>query len=120
MIDEVKAHFVRNKVAYSVGAGFVLTGVAFYFGVRVGSNMISVSPVFNNSLPLTMTTRVLCFGGHTTLVKRLSDGKVWETVTEAASDAGCGVSLMSKHLNGHDKPHIYNEVYKIVGVGTTG
>lgn len=117
MLDRVKAHVGRHKVAYSLGTVVVIAGVAYYVGVRAGSPTYSVGPVFNNVINNDGSVN---FGGHTTkMVKRLSDGAMWETVTEAAEANGAPLSLMSRHLNGH-KPDVYNEVYKIVGIGTTG
>jgi hypothetical protein len=116
------SHVKKHKTAYLVGTLVVVTnGFTFLVMRQIGAQTISMSPVFNN-VPIfnNDNSSLVNFGGHTTkFVKRLSDGKMWEKVTEAADEAGCGLPKMSRHLNGHS-PHVYEEVYKIVGVGTTG
>ncbi len=109
----VKLHVKKNQKFYvGFGAGALVILVVRRPSVRIVN---TVTPVFNNN-----NSNVVNLGGHMTkMVKRLSDGKMWETVTEAANEAGVSLSFMSRHLNGHE-PDVYNEIYKIVGVGTTG
>lgn len=112
----VKLHVKKHKMKYAVGSTIVVTYlVTRQFGVRT----VTIAPVFNNTANPTFNNTVNLGGHMTKMVKRMSDGKMWETVTSAAAEAGSSVDLMSKHLNGH-KPDVYGEVYKIVGVGTTG
>jgi hypothetical protein len=116
-LDRVKRHLKENKKTYLIGAGCLAAG---YFLRRPGTTAIinnvapniapSIAPVFNN---------VSSFGGHMTkMVKRLSDGKMWETVTEAAAEEGFDLSRFSRHLNGHTE-HLNGEIYAIIGIGTT-
>ena len=120
-LDRVKTHVKEHQKAYWVGSVVVVAGVTYILTRRLGPQTITVAPVFNN-IPIfnNDNSSLVNLGGHTTkMVKRLSDGEIFEKVTEAAADAGCSVSKMSRHLNGHS-PHLYDEVYKIIGVGTTG
>lgn len=118
----VKRHLKENKKTYLVGAGCFATGYILRgYTLRVVSEVAAptfnnvVAPVMNNVVHNTVNN-----GGHCTkLVKRMSDGALFETVTDAADAAGCSVAKMSRHLNGHS-PHVYEEIYKIVGLGTTG
>jgi hypothetical protein len=121
-VDEITAHIKRHKTAYLVGTTVVITaGITYFVTRRVVSQPITVAPVFNNMPTFNNDNSSLVnFGGHTTkMVERMSDGKIWKKITEAAMEEGCSVDKMSKHVNGHS-PHVYGEVYKIVGVGTTG
>ena len=121
-IDKMTDHIKRHKTEYIVGSSVVVTaGVTFLLTRRFAIQSISVAPVFNN-MPIfnNDNSSLVNFGGHTTkMVKRMSDGAMWEKVTEAAAENNAPLSLMSRHLNGH-KPDVYGEIYKIVGVGTTG
>lgn len=121
-VQGIKAHVKKHSTKYTVGTAIVVTaGVTYCVTRQFGVKTITVAPVFNNMPTFNNDNSSLVnFGGHMTkMVKRLSDGKMWETVTEAANEAGCSLSFMSRHLNGHEQ-NVYNEVYKIVGVGTTG
>ena len=122
-----QAEILKNGAKYQAVKLHVKKNQKFYLGVGVGAFVILVtrrpainvvvSPLFNNTPVFNNSVN---FGGHMTkMVKRMSDGAMWETVTEAAKEAGVSLSFMSRHLNGHE-PHVYNEVYKIVGIGTTG
>lgn len=116
--DEIQAHVEQHKTAYLVGISIAAT----YIVTRtVCVSSISVAPVINNMPTFNNDNSSLVnFGGHMTkIVKRMSDGKMWESVTEAAAEEGCTLSKMSRHLNGHN-PHVYGEVYQLIGVGTTG
>jgi hypothetical protein len=122
----VKEHVAKHKKVYRIGSYVVVAGVSilvykkFYLprpaAVQIINNVVpNIAPVFNND-----NSSLVNLGGHTTkMVKRLSDDKIFEQVTDAAREAGCSVPKMSRHLNGHN-PHVYEEVYKIIGVGTTG
>lgn len=120
-IEEIKTHVKNHAIPYAVGTTAVVSSgltllVARRFGIQ-----ISIAPVFNN-MPMfnNDNSSLVNLGGHTTkMVERLSDGHIWKKVTEAAVDAGVTPSYMSKHLNGH-QPDVYGEIYKIIGVGTTG
>ena len=129
VVEEVKGHFEKHKYIY-IGVGVaVLVGVTWYITRRkVAPYLIpstngglkatqfptvTIAPVFNTDVSTTVN-----LGGYTAkIVKRMSDGEMWGTITEAAEAAGSSVSLMSRHLNGH-KPNVYGEIYKIVGLGT--
>lgn len=120
-IEEIKAHVKKHKMTYAVGTTAVLSSgftllVARRFGIQ-----ISIAPVFNN-LPTfhNDNSSLVNFGGHTTkMVKRLSDGKIWEKVADAAHEAGVSQPYMSRHLHGYNRD-VGGEVYKIIGIGTTG
>lgn len=127
-IRKVRLHVEKHQVVYASG----VTGLVCIFGTRafarptqiiniveqatpVIAPVINNSPVFNND-----NSSLVNFGGHMTkMVKRLSDGKIWETVTEAAGDEGFDMTRFSRHLNGHTE-HLNGEIYTIVGIGTTG
>lgn len=120
-IEKAREHIRANKNAYIAGSvGVVVGGVSVLItkgrtGDIVNTVAPVISPVFNND-----NSSSVNFGGYATkCVKCLETGDVWETVKEAASDAGSDPSWMSKHLNGRTK-HINGKHYKIVGVGTTG
>lgn len=118
--DEVKIHVKKHQMKYAVGTTtVVVSGITFLVTRQFGVRTITVAPVFNNVINNDNSSTVH-FGGHMTkMVKRLSDGKIWESVTEAVEEIGCSFDKMSRHLNGH-KSHVDNEVYKLIGVGTTG
>lgn len=116
--DEIQAHVEQHKTAYLVGISIAAT----YIVTRtVCVSSISVAPVINNMPTFNNDNSSLVnFGGHTTkIVQRLSDGKTWAKVTDAANEAGVSVSYMSRHLNGKES-NVYNDIYKIIGIGTTG
>jgi len=119
--DQVKNHINEHQAKYWTGSLVMVVGVTYIVTRSFGVQTIYVSPVFNNMPTFNNDNSSLVnFGGHMTkMVKRMSDGKIWEKVTEAASEAGVSTSFMSRHLNGHE-PNVYNEIYKIVGIGTTG
>lgn len=123
-IDEIKAHIKKHKTEYAVGTAVVITaGVTYLVTRRLVVQPISVAPVFNNIPTFNNNgSNNVNFGGHATkIVKRLSDDKVWEKITYAAEEAGVTPSYMSRHLHGHNHfPDVHGEMYKIVGVGTTG
>lgn len=118
--SRIKEHVKKHKTAYTIGSYVLVAGVAVYltrniYDEETPMQTLIFSPVINNDNSSTVN-----FGGHSTkIVQRLSDGKTWPKVTEAAEEVGCGVSKMSRHLHGHN-PHVYDEVYKIIGIGTTG
>lgn len=120
LFDRAKAHVSRNRTAYIIGTTMVLTGGATYFVTRqMMIKQISIAPVFNN-MPTFNNDNVVNFGGPMNkIVRRESDGMVWEKVTDAALANDASVSLMSRHVNGH-KPDVYGETYKIIGIGTAG
>ena len=119
--DQVKNHINEHKTEYWTGSLFMIAGVTYVVTRSFGIQTIYMAPVFNNMPTFNNNnSNLVNFGGHMTkMVKRLSDDKIFEKVTEAAADAGCSVAKMSQHLNGH-KDHVNNEIYKIVGIGTTG
>jgi|KBSMisStaDraftv2_1062788.scaffolds.fasta_scaffold374656_1 hypothetical protein len=119
MKDRVKNHISEHKAEYWVGSIVVVAGATYFVTRRVMTPQISAAPVFYNTVAPTFNNTVNLGGPMTKMVKRMSDGKMWETVTEAAKEAGCTLSKMSQHLNGH-KEHVNGEIYKIVGVGTRG
>lgn len=100
-------------------AGAAVAGITVFVlrGRSAPTQIITnVTPVFNND----NSSSVVNFGGRMTkIVKRVSDGKVWEKVTEAAEEAGTSASFMSRHLHGH-KPDVFGEEYRIIGIATTG
>jgi len=116
-IEEVKTHIRANKNVYFAAVGSsVITVVVLKTRITpqiitTVAPVITVAPVMSNTIN---------FGGYTTkIVRRLSDGKIWETVKDAAAAEGVEAARMSGHLNGRI-PHINNEVYEIIGVGTIG
>lgn len=123
-VRKIKKHLQDNRQTYLVGAGCLAGG---YFLRR--PNVITVineataptiSPVFNNSNVGNVVNNVVNNGGHMTkMVKRVSDGTIWETVTDAAEANDIPMSVLSRHINGH-KPDAHGEVFQIVGIGTTG
>lgn len=124
-IEKARDHIRANKNAYIAGSvGLVVGGVTVLITKgRTGNIVNTVAPVINNTpviSPVFNNDASVNFGGYATkFVKCLETGDVWETVKEAATDAGSNPSWMSKHLNGHTE-HINGKHYKIVGMGTTG
>ena len=120
LFDRAKAHVSRNRTAYIIGTTMVLTGGATYFVTRqMMIKQISIAPVFNN-MPTFNNDNTVNLGGHMTkIVKRDSDGAMWQKMTEAANDAGVSPSYMSRHLHGKN-PDVGGQTYTIVGLGTTG
>jgi hypothetical protein len=117
--QEISAHVDKYKYVYIAGATGAAFGALAVLLLRGHSaptqifNTNNVTPVFNN-------TSIVNNAGHMTkIVKRLSDGKMWETVTEAAAEEGVPLSMMSRHLNGH-LPNVYGQHYTIAGLSTTG
>jgi hypothetical protein len=99
------------------------TGALIVLATRKPVINVVSSPIFNNNnLPIfnNDNSSLVNFGGRSTkIVKRLSDGKIWEKASLAAAEAGVDAAYMSRHLNGK-KPDIFGETYKIVGIATTG
>jgi len=122
-VNAVVNHVEANKKTYLVGMGGAAVGggMALMFKSRPNITQInntvapSIAPVFNND-----NSAMVNFGGTMSkIVKRTSDGKIWETVTEAATEEGVTLPMMSKHLNGRS-PHIYGQTYEIIGLRTAG
>ena len=131
--QKVKGHFKKHKVKYIVGGACIVVGgtVGYYVGKHYhGVNMNVISKVeptnvaigkdinIENKTDITNNVTNVNMGGHVKkLVRRLSDGKIFGSVTEAAEDAGVAQSTMSNHLNGRDS-HVKGESYEIAGLGT--
>lgn len=138
MSTKIKTHLKKHKEAYIVG-GVGLTvgvGVGYYLHSRLGVEVPTVSMdvintvapkstivgrdnTINNDIDITNNiTNVVNMGGHVRkIVKRVSDGKLFGSVKEAANDAGVLQPVMSKHLNGKCE-HIMGEQYVIEGLAT--
>jgi hypothetical protein len=140
---KVHQHFVKHQTVYACGATAVVSVVSTrMFGrptVIVQNVMDKTSdaaaqipqiintPVFNN-MPVIDITNTINNAGHLhKIVQRLADGEIFEKAGDAAMDIaerhdityGTARWMLSKHLNG-SKDDVYGEVYKIIGVGTTG
>ena len=110
-VDRVKQHLKDNRTTYLVGAGCLTVGYLLRKPqtIKVISN--GAAPVFNNTVKPVMNNVVhntVNNGGHMTkIVKRVSDGDIWETVTEAAELASMAFHFRCcpRHLNGH-KPDV--------------
>lgn len=115
--ERIKRHIKENKTTYLVGG--VCLGAGYFLRqpkviAPVFNNTPVIAPVMNNI----GNQQINSFGGPMTkMVKCLETGEIWETVTDAAEDAGTSIAYMSRHLNGH-KDHLYNKHYKIIGLGT--
>jgi hypothetical protein len=115
--ERAKAHVLRNKTTYIVGAVCLAIGVAtgYWIKSRPLINVVNtVAPVFINN-----NENIVNFGGYATkIVKNHLTGDTYLTVKAAAEAAGVEMVRMSRHLNGHI-PHINGVVYSIIGQGTT-
>src|SRR5690625_57562 len=116
--QKVKGHFKKHKVKYIVGGACLVAGgtVGYYVSKHYhGVSMDVISKVdptnvaigkditIENKTDITNNVTNVNMGGHVRkLVRRLSDGKIFGSVTEAAEDAGVAQSTMSNHLNGRD------------------
>ena len=134
--QKVKGHFKKHRGKYITGATVVVVGgVCFYIGRKYQERSTSVSmDVVDNVRPtnvaigkdieidartkITNNVTNINMGGYTTkMVKRLSDGMIYETVGDAAKAAGVNKTVMSKHINGKSND-VNGESYKIIGLGT--
>ena len=130
--QKVKGHFKKHKDKYIVGGTCLVAGgtVGYYVSKHyhaVNMNVISrVEPTnvaigkditIKNNTDITNNVTNVNMGGYATkIVKRLSDGRLFPTVGEAAKEAGVDKTVMSKHINGHSND-VNGEKYKIYGLG---
>ena len=131
--QKVKGHFNRNKGKYIVGGTCLVVGgaVGYYVSKHYhGVSMDVISKVeptnvaigkditIENKTNITNNVTNVNMGGHTKkIVRRLSDGKLFGSVNEAAIEAGVPQPLMSNHLNGR-KENINGDIYEIAGLST--
>lgn len=131
--QKVKGHFKKHKVKYIVGGTCLVAGgtVGYYVSKHyhaVNMNVISkVEPTnvaigkdisIKNKTDITNNVTNVNMGGHTRkIVRRVSDGKLFGSVQEAAAEAGVSQPLMSNHLNGRND-HINGGKYEIAGLAT--
>lgn len=133
--QKVKGHFKKHKAKYITGGVVVAVGgVSFYIGRKYGIAGISMDVIteasptnvaigkdikIENKTEITNNvTNTINMGGHVKkLVRRLSDGKLYNSVQEAADDAKVTQPTMSNHLNGRE-PHVKGESYEIAGIAT--
>jgi hypothetical protein len=125
-VRKAHEHVVKYQVVYATIGGSAVTLVAVkLFGkpqvIVKGDSGLPM--VINNTVAPVIApvmSNTVNNGGHLTkMVKRLSDGAIWETVTEAAEANDIPLTVLSRHINGH-KPDAHGEIFKIVGIGTTG
>lgn len=108
-IERIKEHVRENKHLYGYGAMTIAIGVLIKRSTGKTIIINNVAPIFNN---LNKTS----LGGHLRkIIYCIELDKYYESVTEAAVKAGVGLSVMSKHLNGHTDD-VMGLHYKIVGV----
>lgn len=137
--QKFKAHLKKHKGKYIAG-GVGLTvgvGVGYFVHKRLGVEVPTVSMdmintiapkstivgrdnTINNDINVTNNvTNVVNMGGRVRkLVKRISDGAIFESVNDAAESAGVSQSAMSNHLNGRDA-HVKGEQYSIIGLSAS-
>ena len=128
---KVRGHFKRNKDKYIVGGACLLVGgtVGYYVSKHFhGVSMDVISKVeptnvaigkditIENKTNITNNVTNVNMGGHVKkIVRRLSDGKLYGSVQEAAIEAGVSQPLMSNHLNGR-MGHISGDKYEIAAL----
>lgn len=134
--QKVKGHFKKHKVKYIVGAaGVVGVGVGISIGMNLRETATVSMDVINDISPTNVAigkdihienktevvnnvTNTINMGGPVRkIVRRLSDGKLYGSVQEAARDAGASKTSMSNHLNGRLE-HVNGEQYIIEGLAT--
>ena len=131
--QKVKGHFKKHKVKYIVGGTCLVAGgtVGYYVSKHYqGVNMNVISKVeptnvaigkditINNKTDITNNVTNVNMGGHARkIVRRVSDGKLFGSVQEAAGEAKVSTAAMSNHLNGRLK-HVKGEHYSIEGLAT--
>ena len=132
--QKVKGHFKKHKVKYIVGGSCLVVGgaVGYYVSKHYhGVSMDVISKVeptnvaigkditIENKTEITNNVTNVNMGGHVRkIVRRVSDGKLFGSVNEAASEAGVNKSAMSSHLNGK-REFINGESYVIEGLATS-
>ena len=113
MLNEVKAHVGRHKVAYSVGT-VVIAGITFAIvrgryvmvgnAALNGSDGITVRPLsfFSNKQMVNVVSVVEREGrGHPGyMVRCLETGVRYVTQEDAAKAIGADPTIMSRHING--------------------
>lgn len=117
-LDRIKKHFADNWKTYLIAGGTaIVVGGLSYIVYRNSTTNIRLNAgrdIIGTQIIHNTTT----YGGYQQkLVERLEDGKLFGSVTEAAEAAGVTVPTMSNHLNGR-KDHIFDDHYRIVGLGT--
>ena len=132
--QKVKGHFKKHKVKYIVGGACLVVGGTvgyyvskYYHGVsmdvisKVEPTNVAIGKDINieNKTDITNNVTNVNMGGHVRkIVRRVSDGKLFGSVNEAASEAGVNKSAMSSHLNGK-RDFINGEAYVIEGLATS-
>ena len=132
--QKVKGHFKKHKVKYIVGGTCLVVGGAVgyyvskhYHGIsmdvisKVEPTNVAIGKDINieNKTDITNNVTNVNMGGPMRkIVRRLSDGKLFSSVTDAAEDAGVSLPTMSNHLNGR-KDHVNGEQYSIEGLAVS-
>src|SRR5690625_2750773 len=129
--QKVKGHFKKHKAKYIVGGACLVVGGTvgyyvskhYYGGImdvitKVEPTNVAIGKDINieNKTDITNNVTNVNMGGHVRkIVRRVSDGKLFGSVNEAASEAGVNKSAMSSHLNGK-RDSINGESYVIEGL----
>lgn len=120
MIEGIKAHIQKRKIAYSFGTGVVIAGITIYImrsialqrGANVGILQRGVTNIaspfsFNNKQSINIITVLESQKGHPGWpIRCIETGKKWLTQGSAAKDLGVSESVMSGHIQGK-LPDIY-------------
>ena len=108
MLDKVKEHVGRHKVAYSLGTIVVIAGVSYWVGVRTGSSF-TLSELsnkgtvvgINNKMNQTVVQLVDRSGPPSWVIRCIETGEETLSQHEMASLHGLRVSDLRAHLNGY-------------------
>jgi hypothetical protein len=91
-IERIKGHLERHKVAYSVGAGVVLTAAVFAVTKRISLQTLPL-PTY-----MDLNTASKRLGRPSHIVKDLTTGEMWGSQGATARARGFSQSTLSKHL----------------------
>jgi hypothetical protein len=102
MLDKVKAHIGRHKVAYSFGTVVVVAGVSYYVGTRVGSPKVFSNSIvgINNKLDQRVVQLVDRKGPPSWIVRCVETNEEFVSQGKTAIAHGLRESDLRAHLNG--------------------
>lgn len=111
VLDPIKAHVRRHKVAYSFGTGVIFAGITFCIMRSVTSQPISSSVTGTTGSSVTGTGKKVVIsnisfissnrqGSPSWVVRCLETGDIFSSQFAAAKEMGITQTNLSKHLNG--------------------
>lgn len=104
MVDKVKAHICKHKVAYSVGTIVVISGIAYYIGYRSGSTHVFSPNASIFGINCKLDQKVIAIadrqGPPSWIIGKVGSDLEWQSQRSTAISEGLREADLSAHLNG--------------------